>query len=249
MLNHTKKIKEIYENIQRKIYYMIPEKWEKLYLYSSILDEPDKEGKTGELFFYYYPKGIFKKKAINVYEIPSRFNLDENQYLKLVESLYLQIKELRKEFKKSEGKEIWSNLTMIIHNLKFRVEYDYTKLTYCDFNSYQRHIIWRYEYLGVGPEQLNKEEREVLKRYMLGAKTLSRKEHYDAGIYIQDIENMVAYSTDNYEDDTQDIENVVIEDKKKNRNQILLSQEEMEKIKFNKNKSGRNIKPPIHAVI
>ena len=27
MLNHTKKIKEIYEDIQKKLYYMIPEKW------------------------------------------------------------------------------------------------------------------------------------------------------------------------------------------------------------------------------
>ena len=48
MLNHTRKIKEIYEDIQRKLFYMIPEKWEDLYLYSSVLDKPDKEGKTGE---------------------------------------------------------------------------------------------------------------------------------------------------------------------------------------------------------
>ena len=46
MLNHTKKIKEIYEDIQRRLYYMIPEKWDKLYLYSSVLDEPDKEERT-----------------------------------------------------------------------------------------------------------------------------------------------------------------------------------------------------------
>ena len=29
MLNHTKKIKEIYEVIQKMIFYMIPEKWKK----------------------------------------------------------------------------------------------------------------------------------------------------------------------------------------------------------------------------
>ena len=92
MLNHTKKIQEIYEDIQRKLFYMIPEKWEKLYLYSSILDEPDREGKTGELFFYYIPKGIFKKKPVNVYEIPTKFNLDENQYIRLVQILYGKIK-------------------------------------------------------------------------------------------------------------------------------------------------------------
>ena len=58
MLKQTKKTKEIYEDIQRKIYYMIPDKWEKLYLYASFIDKEN--GKvTGELFFYYIPKGIF----------------------------------------------------------------------------------------------------------------------------------------------------------------------------------------------
>ena len=41
MLNHTKKIKEIYEVIQKMIFYMIPEKWDKLYLYSSVIDLPE----------------------------------------------------------------------------------------------------------------------------------------------------------------------------------------------------------------
>ena len=71
MLNHTKKIKEMYEDIQRRIFYMIPEKWEKLYLYASVMDRIDGH-KTGELFFYYIPKGIFKKNPVNVYEIPQQ---------------------------------------------------------------------------------------------------------------------------------------------------------------------------------
>ena len=218
MLNHTKKIKEIYEEIQRTLYYMIPEKWDKLYLYSSILDEPDQEGKTGELFFYYVPKGIFRKKIVNVYEIPSKFNLDENQYLKLVQLLYGKIKELQKEFKKSERGEIWTNLTMSIQNLKFKVEYDYTDLKHSVFNSYERHVIWRYENLGIGEEQVNKEDKQILKRYKLGPKTLAKKEHYDAGIYIRDVENIVAYSTENY-DNKDEVEEV----EKKPKNQILSS--------------------------
>ena len=233
MLNHTKKIKEIYEDIQRKLYYMIPEKWDKLYLYSSVLDEKDNEGKTGELFFYYIPKGIFKKKPVNVYEIPSKFNLDEIQYLKLVEILYQKIKELRNEFKRSERNEIWTNITIVIHDLKFRVDYDYTDLTHSDFSSYERHIIWRYEYLGIGENQIGKKEKEILKRYMLGARTITRKEHYDTGIYIQDIENMVAYSTENY-DDSNEEEIEEVSNEKKHKNQILFSQEEMNKMKFNK---------------
>lgn len=230
MLNHTKKIKEIYEDIQRKLFYMIPEKWEKLYLYSSVLDEPDKEGKTGELFFYYIPKGIFKKKPVNVYEIPVKFNLDENQYLRLVQILYSKIKELRKEFQKSETKEIWTNLTLSIQSLKFKVEYDYTDLNHCDFSSYERHVIWRYENLGIGEEQVSKEDREILKRYLLGARTLSKKEHYDSGIYIQDIENVIAYSTENYAS-TQEVEQVVEKTERKRKNQLLLSQEEITKMK------------------
>lgn len=229
MLNHTKKVKEIYEDIQRKLFYMIPEKWEKLYLYSSVLDEPDREGKTGELFFYYIPKGIFKKKPVNVYEIPIKFNLDENQYLRLVQILYGKIKELRQEFRKSETKEIWSNLTMSIQSLRFKVEYDYTDLNHSDFSSYERHVIWRYENLGIGEEQISKEDKEVLKRYHLGARTLARKEHYDVGIYIRDIENVIAYSNENAS--TPDVEEVVETTEKKLKNQLLLSKEEIEKMK------------------
>ena len=229
MLNHTKKIQEIYEDIQRKLFYMIPEKWEKLYLYSSILDEPDREGKTGELFFYYIPKGIFKKKPVNVYEIPTKFNLDENQYIRFVQILYSKIKELRHEFQKSEAKEIWTNLTMSIQSLKFKVEYDYTDLTHSDFSSYERHVIWRYQNLGIGEEQVSKEDRDILRRYMLGAKTLARKEHYDSGIYIRDIENVIAYSNKNAS--TPDVEEIVETTEKKLRNQLLLSKEEIEKMK------------------
>ena len=229
MLNHTKKIKEIYEDIQRKLFYMIPEKWDKLYLYSSVLDEPDQEGKTGELFFYYIPKGILKKKPVNVYEIPGKFNLDENQYLKLVQLLYAKIKELRQEFKKLERREIWTNITLSIQNLKFKVEYDYTDLNNSDFSSYERHVIWRYEVLGIGEEQVSKEDKEILKRYRLGVKTLARKEHYDSGIYIQDIENVIAYSNEN--ENTEKIEQMVETTEKKHRNQLLLSKEEIEKMK------------------
>lgn len=231
MLNHTKKVKEIYEDIQKKLFYMIPEKWDKLYLYSSILDTPDKEGKTGELFFYYIPKGIFKKKAVNVYEIPAKFNLDESQYLRLVQILYSKIKELKKEFQKSERNEIWTNITMSIQNLKFKVEYDYTDLNHSDFSNYERHIIWRYKVLGIGEEQISKEEKDILKRYELGAKTLVRKEYYEAGIYVRDIENVIAYSNENIHTQEVEVEELVENAEKKRKNQLLLSKEEIEKMK------------------
>ena len=203
---------------------MIPEKWEELYLYSSFI-EGKKDEKKGELFFYYIPKGIFKKKPVNVYEIPSKFNLDENQYLQLVQILYNRIKELREEFRKSESGEMWTNITMIIENSKFKVEYHYEDLKNNEFSSYERHVIWRYKYLNIGPEQVSKEEKEILKRYMLGAKTLDRKETYETGIYIRDIENIVDYTT---EDTSQNIEYEEKQEQPKRKNQILMNNQDIE---------------------
>ena len=223
----TTDIKEIYEVIQKMIFYMIPEKWDKLYLYSSVIDMPEGK-KTGELYFYYIPKGILRKKPVNVYEIPSKFNIDEEEYLKLVKALYQKIQQLREEFRKSETGSIWSNITITIENLKFKVEYNYEDLKNHYFNSYERHIIWRYKYLGIGPEQVGKKDKDILNRYLLGAKTLSRQENYEAGIYIKDIENVVAYNTTKEYEENEKKEYATEKDTK--RNQILLSEDEIRKM-------------------
>lgn len=195
MLNHTKQIKEMYEEIQRKLLYLIPEKWESIYLYSSVIEDGKKEP-TGELFFYYIPKGIFRKNPVNVYEVPSKFNIDENQYVELVQKLYDDIKQLREEFKRTTPGEMWSNLTISITNMKFRAEYSYEDLVNNAFNSYERHVIWRYKYLGIGPEQVSKKDKDILYRYFNGARNLAEVEEYNAGIYIeQDTKNIIEYNT------------------------------------------------------
>ena len=264
MLNHTKKIKEMYEDIQRRLYYMIPEKWEKLYLYSSVIDMPNGD-KKGELYFYYIPKGILKKKPVNVYEIPNKFNLDESDYLKLVGILYTKIKKLREEFRKSETGGLWSNITMSIENNRFKVEYNYEDLNHSDFDSYERHIIWRYEYLGIGEEQVGKKDREILKRYLLGPKMIRRKEKYETGIYISDVENKIAYNTDETpvnrnnnsgynsnnnignSKEMQQINSIKKEDGKESleknksrKNQLLLSEEQIKKYEEKYKKQHKN---------
>lgn len=196
MLNHTKKIKEIYEDIQKKLFYMIPEKWESLYLYSSVIDLGNNE-KTGELFFYYIPRGIFRKNPVNVYEIPTKFNIEENQYLQLVEILYNEIKMLREEFRKSETRKLWTNITISIQDMKFKVEYRYDDLLNDIFDSYERHVIWRYKYLGIGIEQVGKKEKDILEKYFSMPKQLEKKEEYSMGVYIeQDIKNIIEYNTE-----------------------------------------------------
>lgn len=218
MLKNTKNIKGIYEEIQRKLFYMIPEKWDEVYLYASVIERLGSL-ETGELFFYYIPKGLLKRKTINVYEIPSKFNIDEEEYLKLVEILYRNIKQLREEFKLSNQK-VWSNLTIIIRKSKFRIEYNYEDLQNSDYNNYERHIIWRYKYLKQGIEYCNREEREILLRYLNGPRRLNSNEAYEEGIYIKDIRNIVDYETAGYES-IQNVEYVSSKDKKSATNQIL----------------------------
>lgn len=220
MLRHTRNIKELYEDIQRRIFKMIPEKWDSLYLYASVM-EGQKE--TGEMFFYYIPKGIFKKKPVNVYEIPSKFNIDESEYLKLVDNLYAKIKELRQEFKKLELGETWSNVTIIIHNARFMVEYDYEDLKDNPLSSYERHVIWRCKYLGISFEQLNKEEKDILRKYASGPKILARVERYEVGIYIKDLNNVITYDTQGKTDvnNEEANEQEYVKKDKSIRNQIL----------------------------
>lgn len=227
MLKHTKKIKEIYEDIQKKLYYMIPEKWNELYLYSSIIDRLGNI-QTGELFFYYIPKGILKKNPVNVYEIPTKFNLDEKEYLKLVELLYGKIKELRQEFKKSQIGSMWSSLTLSIEGAKFKVEYDFEDLSKSEFSNYERHIIWRYKYLKLGIEKLSRQQKDIINRYELSPKTLKETESYESGIYIKNIKNIVDYDTENYES-TQNVEYIASKNEKTTTNQILSSSEENDK--------------------
>ena len=225
MLKHTKKIKEMYEDIQRRIFYMIPEKWDKMYLYASVSDLIDRR-KTGELFFYYIPKGIFKKNPVNVYEIPQKFNLDEKEYIKLVNILYEKIVDLREEFKKIEITPTWTNLTMKIEGAKFKVEYDYEDLNKSKFSSYERHIIWRYNNLEIREEQLSKEEHKIIERYLLGEKVVKRRERYETGIYIKNIKNIVDYDTESYESE-QNIEYVATKNEKA-RNQIIMPGDQLQ---------------------
>ncbi len=97
---------------------MLPEKWNKLCLYASVIDEQNSM-QTGEMFFYYFPSGILRKKQINVYEVPERFGIDENQYIRFANSLYNTIKKLKKVCVQ-HGERPWSNITIIIEKQKYK---------------------------------------------------------------------------------------------------------------------------------
>ena len=86
-MKESSRDKVIYSEIQKRLFYIIPEKWDSIYLYTSIIDVPNKKP-IGEMYFYYIPKGIIKKKAVNGYEVPNLFNIDEETYSELITSLY-----------------------------------------------------------------------------------------------------------------------------------------------------------------
>lgn len=217
MLRNTQKIKEMYEDIQRKLFYMIPEKWDKLYLYASVIEQLGKV-ESGELFFYYIPKGIIRKNPVNVYEIPSKFNIEETDYLKLVEILYGSIKKLREEFRKT-GQKLWSDITISIEDMKFKIEFGYENLQSSRYDSYERHIIWRYKYLNLDIDRLPKEEKRILKKYLNEYQIEEQKEIYQEGIYIKNIKNMIDFNTET--ENNPNIEYIAKNNNKNNKNQIL----------------------------
>ena len=185
--------KKLYSEIQKKLFYIIPEKWESIYLYASIIDEPNKRA-TGEMYFYYFPKSILKKKAINCYEIPGIFNLDEDEYANLIASLYNLIRKLRVIYFRKKKKK-WTNLTIIIENFQFKVKYDYRNLINSEFDSYERHVIWRYIYLKPEYDLLSKKDKEILKRYIeyVNTNKLPKKDVYVEGMYQHAVKNIVDF--------------------------------------------------------
>ena len=159
------KVKEIYREIQKKIFYIIPEKWSKVYLYFAILERPNNL-ETGELYFYYFPKGVLKKKAINVYEIPARFNIDENEYLKYVNELFKVLKLLRMQVLK-ENNKLCNNIIVLIENFRFTVEYNYDEYFNSTYSSYAKHQIFRYKYLKTPISSFNKKDKKIIENYLL----------------------------------------------------------------------------------
>ena len=192
MLNKLR-MKNLYSKVQTQLFYMIPEKWDKIYLYASIIPQVNNL-ETGEMFFYYYPKGILKKEPINVYEIANKFNIEEEAYNKLIDNLYNTIKLLRKEFEDA-GEKLWSNLTISIENHKFLVEYLYEDLLLSSYNSYDRHMVWKYKYLDYPIERMTKRDREMLEIYLTEENFRNAEvKRYSEGMYKDKVHNIVEYN-------------------------------------------------------
>lgn len=188
----TSEIRKSYEKIQKQLFYMIPEKWDKVFLYASVLEHYNSI-QTGEMFFYYYPKSVLKKNPVNVYEVPNKFNIDEKAYLKLAEKLYDELKKLREYFITS-GEKPWTNLTISIQNFKFNVEYSYENLVNSKYTSYDRHLIWRHKYLDIPLTSYQKKDRKMIEEYLKEEEHNKKISTYNEGIYKKPVSNITEYN-------------------------------------------------------
>ena len=186
--------KILYSEIQKKLFYIIPEKWESIYLYASVIDVPGQKP-VGEMYFYYLPKGIIKKKYVNGYEIPSIFNIDDEQYSKLITDVYNLVKLLRERAIARNSKKVWSNITISIKNFQFKIEFDYENLRKSPFDSYERHVIWRYNYLNEDTEALSRKDKKIIEHYEQYKKTeiSIKKDSYVEGVYKQPVKNIIDF--------------------------------------------------------
>lgn len=187
------KEKFLFSEIEKKLFYIVPEKWDSIYLYASIFSKGNRKI-GGEMFFYYIPKGIIKKKPINGYEIPSLFNIDEEEFSKLITDLYNTLKKLRVLCYKAKNQK-WSNINIIIDNNKLRAEYGFEDLRNSSYDSYERHVIWRYNNFEQDIESLGKTDKKIITKYLEDMKfhKPTHKEYYIENIYDIPIKNIVDF--------------------------------------------------------
>ena len=213
----SSEIKEIYSNLQQQLFYLIPEKWDRIYLYASV-EEKMAGLETGELFFYYFPKGILKKNPINVYEIPYKFNLNEDEYIKLIEKLYNKIKKIREVLKKNNHR-LWNSVTIRIEGLKFEIEYNYEQLDSTKYSDMDKHIIWKYINLKLPEEAFSSNERKIIRKYVNERIYFSPDiETYTESIYKNPVRKIVDYNREKRQVEyVPESEMKIIEEKAKNK--------------------------------
>ncbi len=238
-MSTSTRMKELYKDIQHSLFDMIPEKWNKIFLYASVIDGRNNL-ETGEMYFYYIPKGILKREPVNVYEVPNKFNLDENAYFKLADNLYGIIKKLRKEYISVNG-ALWSYVIISIEDFMFRVEYNFENLASSPYSNYDRHLVFRYKYLKTGLNAYSKRERQMVLDYLDQEEKSDKKvDVYEESLYATPNKNLVNFEKDaptksrreekmeeiyELEKDSEfwphDKKYIIVESKPKNKNQII----------------------------
>lgn len=243
---------EFYMQIQNHLFEIIPESWKTVFLHTSIIDIPNQIPK-GELFVYYIPKGLLKRKPVNCYEVPSLFDIDEEEYSRYIISLYNVIKHLRDNYKKFR-KQKFTTIDIMCSNKKFVVKYGFEDLLNSNYSQEERHLIWRYENLQIDLDSLNRNDRKILEYYIQESKvSLPKKvEIVETEVYERPSQATIDYESSLTLDEilARDKEQKRLEEKKrkkeekrKRKKQLdLLEQDDTESFINNEILRNRNIK-------
>lgn len=152
----TIKMGEIYGVIANKVNDIIPDKWEKIYLYGEVLDD------SREVYFYF--KSLTSKDLVYGHDIPIIYNVDKRMYRQLLRELISSIVDLYNEYK-DNNESVWTNLTFLLDNTgKFNIKYNYDDVLKSEFTATERQIIWEYEILGVEPEV--QQYKDMINKYL-----------------------------------------------------------------------------------
>ncbi|OKP92323.1 hypothetical protein A3842_02425, partial [Paenibacillus sp. P3E] len=112
-----KKMEELYQLIGKKLVGIIPDQWEKIYLYAEVL--------PGSRIIYFYFESATKKELIYSHLIPEIYGVDERIYDRLHGELQEYFVELNKVFRNTLDQP-WTNLTMYLEQSgKFNIDYSY----------------------------------------------------------------------------------------------------------------------------
>ena len=86
-------------------------------------------------------------------------------------------------------------MTISIQNFQFKIEYDYQDLQKSIFDSYERHVIWRYLYLKTDLQLFGKKDKQIIAKYIdfVNSTQLPKRDVYTEGIYKQPVKNIVDY--------------------------------------------------------
>jgi uncharacterized protein (TIGR01741 family) len=154
MDNFTISTDKILKNIMNHVNEMIPEEWNKVYIYGEVT-----EG-AGVVSFYYNTEE--NDEYISSANLTELFNINEEEFTNEEYRLLKLFEQLQQEFI-NNNQEPWTNLTICLESTgKFHIDYDYTDLS--DGNDYKRQVIWEYKYLDIEPE--DRDDKKIIKDYL-----------------------------------------------------------------------------------
>ena len=169
--------------------------------------------------------------------MPNKFNLNEEEYVKLVEVLYNEVKRIWVIYKDKKHR-LWHSITIRIEGLKFEIEYNYDELDSTKFSDIDKHIIWKYNNLKLPDEAYSSQDRKIIRKYINENIYFSPDiETYSESIYKNPVKKILDYNKENKRQENEPIVHLLKTEEKIKNNY----KEQKDTYKIHSRKRLRNI--------